>query len=401
MKLSVRPKVYSLPSYSLTGDLLGYLRCGLQYRYTRIGKLPSSRPVQLWFGEFIHGVLEEAFRRYQERFKKGEHALPPWAADELNSIFELIKKRLSARGLVPWDDDLERLGDLRATAAIQEMGPHLFPLIHRAEVRLYGARALPSIDKSWEFREADRYEMVGVIDVVTHVELQDPKHQDNPIVRAVLASLPKMPVENFEVIIDYKGMRRPPVSGGSYWAQYAWQLQTYGELRRRQPDALPVAAGVLVYLNELYPTKTDFETIRREVKRGKTDIPPKLGSEAEAILKSWPSKEKEAPLLPFDYRLQRSLRALPINDESIADALNAFDEVVKRIETCKGKEAKGLPVMDAWERNASDENTCTVCDSRTYCPDFQKTFGRKTGETHPKLPGFKSKEEGWGHSSRD
>lgn len=391
MKLSVRPKVYSLPSYSLTGDLLGFLRCGLQYRYTRIGKLPSSRPVQLWFGEFIHGVLEEAFRRYQERSKKGHDALPPWSDDEIRSIADLIKKRLAARGLVPWDEDLENLGDLRATAAIQELGPHLFPLIHRAEVRLYGARALPEIDDAWKFRVADRYEMVGVIDVVTHVELQDPKYQDNPIVKAVLAALPEIPQGDFEVIIDYKGMRRPPASGGNYWAQYAWQLQTYGELRRRQPDALPVAAGVLVYLNELYPTKTDFETTKREIKNGKTDVLPKAGSDAEKMIKEWSSKDKELPQLPFDYRLERSLRVLPISDESIAEALAAFDKVVERIETCRGKESKGKPVMEAWERNAADENTCTVCDSRTYCADFQKVYGRLTGDTHPKLPGFKAK----------
>jgi hypothetical protein len=391
MKLSVRPKVYSLPSYSLTGDLLGFLRCGLQYRYTRIGKLPPSRPVQLWFGEFIHGVLEEAFRRYQDRIKKDEPPLPPWSLEELESITELIKKRLSARGLIPWDDDLEELGDLRAAAAIQELGPHLFPLIHRAEVRLFGARALPEIEKIWEFREADRYEMVGVIDVVTHVELQNPKYQANPIVRAVLAALPKMPDENFEVIIDYKGMRRPPASGGPYWAQYAWQLQTYGELRRRQPDALPVAAGVLVYLNELYPTKTDFESIKNEIKTGKTDVVPPAGSEAERILKAWSSKDRVVPLLPFEYRMRRSLRVLPIDDKSIGEALAAFDNVVQRIETCRGKEAKGTPVMEAWECNATDDNTCTVCDSRTYCPDFQKAFGQATGDIRPKLPGFKTK----------
>jgi hypothetical protein len=387
MKLSVRPKVYSLPSYSLTGDLLGFLRCGLQYRYTRLGKLPPSRPVQLWFGEFIHGVLEEAFRRYQDRLRRGESALPPWSREELDSVIELIKKRLSARGLVPWDEDLEELGDLRAEAAIQELGPHLFPLIHRAEVRLYGARPLPEIDKAWEFRVADRYEMVGVIDVVTHVELQDPRLKNNPIVRAVLAALPAVPKGKFEVIIDYKGMRRPPSSGGNYWAQYAWQLQTYGELRRRQPDALPVAAGVLVYLNELFPTRTDFETTKREIASGKTDVIPTIGSEEEALIKGWSVREKEVPILPLAYRLQRSLRVLPIDDNSIAQALTAFDDVVKRIETCRGKEARGVGVMTAWERNPGDENTCAVCDSRTHCPDYQRVYGGLSGDSKPRLPG--------------
>ena len=174
MPLSIRPRVYSLPSYSLTGDLLGYLRCGLQYRYTRIGRLPASRPVQQWFGEFIHGVLEEAFRRYRDSVLKGTPSLPPWPSAELDDIRKLIKARLGARGLYAWSSDLEQLGDARANAAVQELGPHLFPLIHRAEVRLTGARMLPAIQSQLQFREADRYEMVGVVDVVTHVELADP-----------------------------------------------------------------------------------------------------------------------------------------------------------------------------------------------------------------------------------
>ena len=94
MPLSIRPKVYSLPSYSLTGDLLGYLRCGLQYRYQRIGKLPASNPIQQWFGEFIHGVLEEAFRRYRDSNRSGTPTLPPWPPAELDDIRQLVKARL-------------------------------------------------------------------------------------------------------------------------------------------------------------------------------------------------------------------------------------------------------------------------------------------------------------------
>jgi hypothetical protein len=393
--LSIRPKVYSLPSYSLTGDLLGFLRCGLQYRYTRIGKLPASRPVQQWFGEFIHGVLEEAFRRYRESVKLGQAHLPPWPESELTDIQDLIKARLAARGLIPWAPDVEDLGCRRADAAIQELGPHLFPLIHRAEVRLTGARMLPQIQAELQFREADRYEIIGVIDVVTHVQLNDPALQGNPIVQAILHGLPQHPPGQFEVIIDYKGTRRPPIHGSfdsapGLWSQYAWQLQTYGELRRRQPDALPVVAGVLVYINELLPTRSDIEHQKLEIMEGTTDILPPLGSEARGLLEKWTTKSKP-PVLPFDYRLERTLQVHPIDAGSIQTALQEFDAVVGRIESCRGHEIHGTPVLAAWEKNWSDESTCAVCDWRTFCPAFQANYAAKRGETKPRLPGVTPK----------
>ena len=53
--------------------------------------------------------------------------------------------------------------------------------------------------------------MVGVVDVVTHVQLANPAVARNPIVGALKTGLgPGLPPK-FEVIVDYKGMRRPPV----------------------------------------------------------------------------------------------------------------------------------------------------------------------------------------------
>lgn len=390
MNLSVRPPVSVLPSYSLTGDLLGFLRCGLQYRYVRLGKLPPSNPVQMWFGQFIHGVLEEAYRRYDV-----SGSLPPWVDTDTDDIINLIKRRLAAQNLVPWSEALEKLADQRALSAINELGPELFPLIHRAEVRLRGARPLPvaHIPAPYRTRDLDRYEMVGVVDVISHVTLKDPKFQSNKIVSAILAALGGSPPDDFEIILDYKGMRRHAdrgVGGDCPLAQYSWQIQTYAHLRKMHEDSLPVAAGVLVYVNELFLTWNDLLDLRDEIAAGLTNVIPVPGSEDQKKLSLHPPKgpkddsNKYPPQMSIDYRLRRALRIIPVSAKSVEDSLEEFDKVVARIEICRGKEQGSGQVTNVWEKNATLENvdTCKACDYRTFCPDY-------TAENVPKLPAVK------------
>ena len=146
-----------------------------------------------------------------------------------------------------------------------------------------------------------------------------------------------------------------------------------------------MVAGVIIYVDELCPSREDFQKLKLEINSNTTDVRPIKGSQIEKILKEW-TPNKAIPNLAFDFRLQRAIRIITINDNSIADALKAFDNVVKDIEQCRGREANGFNLLGAWDRNSSDENTCVLCDSRTFCPDYKTKYSKKHNDLTPKLP---------------
>ncbi len=162
-------------------------------------------------------------------------------------------------------------------------------------------------------------------------------------------------------------------------------LQVAGPHLRSMLTTKKIIAGVLIYLNEFVPTKTDSYALRKALVTGDPDVLlPEPGSADEKTLRSWkPSTPgEEPPLLSFEYRLTRAIRVVPIDPTSIQKSLDEFDKTVARIEKCVADEANTGVVIASWEKNPSHEPTCEACDAKTFCPSYSKVKA-------PRLPGVK------------
>ncbi len=351
MQLDTRSQVRLIPSYSLTADVLSFARCGLQYRFHRVGSLPASRPVQMWFGQFMHGVLEEAYRRYQDSGRIADR-------EEREKINALVEERLRARGLFARNRKLEETAQHRAHVVVEDFAPLLFPFISQAEVRLTASRPLAN--------QGDIYQMTGVVDVISSVDLQRANPVPNPLLAALQHEVGASE-DPFEVIIDYKGMPRPRAGSlNSFDEIYDWQVLTYAELRQRQVGAEPVMAAALVYLNELAPTWKDVENIAQAIAAGVEAAP--IDSSDAATLATPRSDRGDWPLLSLDYRVKRAVKVIKVKEEAIANAVDRFDQLAIKIEESKAKEKRQGKILSAWVNYSQDPATCAACDWRQSCP---------------------------------
>jgi hypothetical protein len=385
MRLARKHPDRIVPEYSLTGDLLSFRRCARQYRYQNGSSLPPSRPVQLWYGEFIHGLLENAYRLWEDR---GGLPFPlPYTPIALEDPIEPPDAELDEYDVrrLGWSVEEALLNQnkrarsrrariaayRRATAALNHLGPDLFPLIAEAEEKVIGTRDVPAARNGHQ--RAEKYVLTGVIDVLTEIELGNAQ-TDNSIKRAVEEACPGLEGQ-FEVIVDYKGTRRPDLET-SDWRDGQWQVQTYAWLRHEQRRSRRVAAGILVYVNELAPGESDIAVLRAAVNKGRTDILPFLDSD-KRMLENWrPGTRADFSL---GFRLSRAIRVIPVDDESIAQATAAFDDTVAGIERCVRMEEEAVSILQAWDDDCQDPKTCAACDFRYFCPGYQRT-GNEVGE---------------------
>lgn len=373
MALGRRELPFEVPRYSLTGDILSFQRCALQYRYYNGTSLPPSRPVQLWTGEFIHGVLEEAYRHWQQHRPPFPWpcTLTPWppqplpsqrAPNDIGVIGDAVEARLAADGKRPRNTNARDIAYQRAAEAINLLGPDLFPLITDAERRISGTRPMPQLPQQHPAR-GDRYELTGVVDVISHVSMT--ANPQNRLVRTLQTRCPGLNPP-FEIIIDYKAERRPPINDPRR-RHHEWQVQTYAWLLTRLPQSTPVGAAMIVYVNELVPSQEDFQTLQQEVRNGTTDVIPSRGSADYYAITRW-QPGAAIPSLSNDYRIERAIWIVAVSQASLTNAVAQIDTVVAQIETSACNEHNSGDILSNWAATGLDRD-CVACDFKHFCPN--------------------------------
>lgn len=358
-KISVKREPFEIPCYSLSSDLLGYRQCPLQYRFVRISQLPPSRPVQMWFGEFIHFVLEHSFKYYKKKAQipEGPH---------LEEICEKVRKKLATRGIYSRNQYIYDLAVDRIKLINKKISPDLFKLMEYAEKKVSGTE---KFSVKYDFLPADRFEITGVIDILSKSKLQlhDEEYRSNFIKRKIIdkfiaeeKSLPDKD-EEYEIIVDYKGMIRPSKNDPT-WDRHMLQLLLYKFLREKQPDANKVIAGILIYVNEIKPTKSDLKKLLK--KYNSLDIKPERDSSEYSALQS-----RDPDLISESLKLNRTIRIEILNDAETENALREFQDTIVEIEKRKHKEKDLKNIIESWKPDKiPDKDTCAPCDYRYKCP---------------------------------
>ena len=388
MELKTKKRPYIIPDYSITGDILSYHSCGLQYRLQNKGELPPARPVQLWFGQFMHGSLEEAYLRWKDKQDYREFPLN-WKA-KIRDIELTVYRRLAAGGIrappnifCPYEEPNDKLGGCpntnhphqliaskRVERALNIWAPHLFTLISEAEVKLKGTRPMPKY--SQDVSRSRHYGITGIVDVLALLKVAN-AGSDNLILKKIKDEefgpelIKEAEQNNFDIIIDYKGMARPR-SSDEEWKHHFDQVMTYAWLREKQSESNKVRVAIIFYLNELVPSEGDLKKLQKAVSSNNSskDKDILLNNADVALLESWKGGAP-LPTLSLDSMINRSIRIIQVNKQNIDLSLSSIDNAVSEIESSVIDEMQGKEILKTWKTFPRDE-TCTICDFKTFCP---------------------------------
>src|SRR5262245_13488557 len=161
MRVGPRQAPVLLDSYSLTGDLVSFDRCALQYRlFTRTG-VRQSHPVQQWYGNFLHLGMRRAYDAWRSDPDMARFVWSDPLAGDYGDLVELVTGRLRADGLFR-PSSMGVQAEQRLLRAVRVLGPLIFPLVKEAEVRLSAVRQVTTSNGNDEVV----YQITGVVDVL-------------------------------------------------------------------------------------------------------------------------------------------------------------------------------------------------------------------------------------------
>ena len=413
-KLSIPEKKpsYHIPEFSFTGDFLSFLRCPLQYRYWNKGRWNPTREVQLWFGEFIHKVMHKAYQYWIDTGKRIDPSSWDWLKEirplEEEAFIELRSRGVNYNGRIfcpytpnyyPYhsrdclSNNATQPHQLKASenaeAAIKYVGPLIFPFIRDLEVKLRGLEQFPS--------SSQQFFVVGIVDVLSAVEVY--RGSPTPALLIYLRNsgidFSDVEEDEFEIIIDYKAMRRPPTNSNNPDSQqninefeaHQLQLEYYSYLRAKQQYANPVRVGIVIYLNEFNPKKEDLFKLYEETRNNSTDIPVPPDSKTMERLEKWIEDGKPddsiKKILDRQFKLDRGLRIIPINNpnKTRKDVKNLAKQIQEHID----KERRSQTIQSVWSGRFKEE-TCVACSYRYFCPQIRKKSLSSLINVSPTLP---------------
>jgi CRISPR/Cas system-associated exonuclease Cas4 (RecB family) len=327
----------------------------------------------MWTGEFVHGVLEEAYRHWNLNHTQfpWPYTPPQWppqldaAIPNTNNIASFghrVEVRLAASGKRSRSRAAREAAYRRVEVAVNQLCPYLFPLITAAEERISGTRAMPTL-ATGETARGTRYELTGIVDVISSIMLG--ASDTNPLVALIQSQLSSVSAGEYDLIVDYKAGRRPGLNS-QFRTQFEFQVQTYAWLRSQIPQARPVGAGVLIYINELSPSRDDMTELRREIAENTTDIVPALGSADYYAIQTWQAGQP-APALSFDFRLLRALHIVDVASPLVQHAVGQIDSVISQIESSAFREHNTGNIPNNWQACGESED-CAACDFVNFCP---------------------------------
>lgn len=315
MELETKPPNLIIPSYSIKEDILPYQNCRLRYRYHNGGSLPYARPEQFWFGLFVHGALELAYRYWKSETDSGRTV--DWQDRDIGKFANDAETSLRNQGISAPSSRARNSAYGKVATMVNALGAHLFPLIDKVEYRISATRQIPRIGAD---SGRDRYELRGVLDALA----RPVRNMDGNLIREYVKKACPNIERGSELILEYKAAERP--KRASLWKQDALQVHAYAWLREQESGKLP-AAGVVIYVNEL----------------------PELAN---------------------------AIRVIPISRRSVKSAIAEIDAAARQIEIALADEETDGNAIRSWQPDCQDKTVCAACDFRYFCP---KPAGRSGG----------------------